>query len=454
MSADHKPVCVIGAGPGGLLAAVALKKRGIPFEVVDAGRQPGGIWDIDRDATPMYESAHFISSRQLSGFPGFPMPESYPDYPRHDRILEYIRSFAQHHDLGRHITFGVRVESATRPEGGGWRVTLSSGEERLCSALCVATGTTWHPRLPQIPGHFEGEAYHSFSYRSPREFEGKRVLIVGGGNSAADIACDAARSARRAFISLRRGYYFIPKFIFGQPADVFAHAGPRLPRWLEERVFGFLMNRILVGNLAQYGLQKPDHPILRSHPILNTQILHHLGHGDIEARKDIQALDGHTVRFVDGTSEEIDLIVWATGYDKRFPFLPDAELDRDPDRSRDRREDVLDLYLNVFHRRHSDLFFIGLFETDGAAYGLYAAQADLIAAYLDKSLPPPTRTLFDARRAGDRPDLRGGVQYVASPRHDYYVKGDVYDKVLRKEVRAFGKEPRPTLTIGPDLQVT
>jgi cation diffusion facilitator CzcD-associated flavoprotein CzcO len=114
MNPSTAPVCIIGAGPAGLLAGVALKARGIPFEILDAGRQPGGIWDIGRGDTPMYESAHFISSKTLSGFPGFPMPASYADYPRHDRIFEYIRAFAQHHDLERHITFGVRVQSAVR----------------------------------------------------------------------------------------------------------------------------------------------------------------------------------------------------------------------------------------------------------------------------------------------------------------------------------------------------
>jgi len=425
---------VIGAGPGGLLMAAALKARGIPFEIVDAGRQPGGIWDISRAQTPMYDSAHFISSRRLSGIPGFPMPDSYPDYPRHDLILDYLRAFARHHDLERHCTFGLRVESATRRDHGGWQMALSSGEQRQASALCVATGTTWYPRLPAVPGHFDGEAYHSFFYRSPREFEGKRVLIVGGGNSAADIACDAARHASGAFISLRRGYHFIPKFIFGQPADVFAHNGPSLPRWLEERVFGFLINRFLVGNLTRYGLPKPDHAILRSHPILNTQILHHLGHGDISVRKDVASLDGKTVCFVDGTSEEIDLIVWATGYDKPFPFLSDQDLDR--------VGDAVDLYLNVFHRRHADLFFIGVFETDGAAYSLDGAQAGLVAAYLDPRTPASMRDAFDGLRRTGRPDLRGGVKYVASARHDYYVKSDVYEKALRKAARVLEHAPR------------
>jgi len=430
MSAHSEPVCIVGAGPGGLLAAAALKKRGISFEIIDAGSQPGGIWDIDRPETPMYESAHFISSRTLSGLPGFPMPEEYADYPRHDRILAYIRSFAEHHDLVRHITLNRTVETATRRRDGGWRISLDSGEERTCSALCVAAGTTWHPHLPDLPGDFSGEAYHSFSYRSPREFEGKRVLIVGGGNSATDIACDAARSADHAFISLRRGYHFIPKYIFGQPADVFAHAGPQLPRWLEERLFGFLMNRILVGDLTQYGLPKPDHPILRSHPILNTQILHHLGHGDLEARPDISAIDEGSITFVDGTTEEIDLVIWATGYEKRFPFLSDEDLDREGE--------VIDLYLNVFHRRHPDLFFVGVFETDGAAYGLYGEQVELIASYLDTTLSAGAREVFDRSRTSDRTSLRGGVNYLATSRHDYYVKADAYHKALRKAARALG----------------
>lgn len=417
-------VCVIGAGPAGLLMGAALQSRKIPFEIVDAGPRPGGIWDISRDDTPMYESAHFISSKQLSGFPGFPMPASYPDYPRHDRIFEYIRAFAQHHDLERHITVGARVTSAVRAEGGGWAVTRDAGDVRQYTSVCVATGTTWFPRVPQVPGHFDGEVRHASTYRSPREFEGKRVLIVGGGNSAADIACDAARSAARAFISVRRGYHFIPKFIFGQPADVFAHAGPHLPRWLEERVFGFLINRVLVGDLTKLGLPKPDHPILRSHPILNTQILHHLGHGDIQACADVRELSGRIVHFVDDATEEIDLILWATGYDKRFPFLQEADLDRNGD--------ALDLYLNVFHRRYADLCFVGLFETDGAAYGLFGQQADLIATYLDPATPASTRASFDRLRATDRPDLRGGVRYIASPRHDYYVKGDVYAKTLTR----------------------
>jgi cation diffusion facilitator CzcD-associated flavoprotein CzcO len=422
-------VLVIGAGPAGLAAGAALQRRGVPFEIVDAGRAPGGIWDIARADSPMYESAHFISSKTLSGFPDFPMPAEYPDYPRHEQILSYIRAYARHHDLERHAAFGVRVTRG-RPTAQGWSVELDPGERRDYRDVCVATGANWHPRLPGYPGTFAGEAYHSVRYRSAEVFRGKRVLIVGGGNSGCDIACDAARTAERAFLSLRRGYWFIPKYVFGMPSDAFSHNGPQLPRRLEELFFGFLLRRVLVGDLARYGLQRPDHPVLASHPILNTQVLHHLGHGDLTAVADVKELRPRSVVFADGREEEVDLIVWATGYERTFPFLDESGVDA--------REGKLDAYLNVFHRDHPGLSFLGLFETDGAAYPLIAKQAALVAGYAEARRSRKDTSAFDALRRSARPDLRGGRRYVASERHSYYVRGVVYERELDRVGERFG----------------
>ena len=422
-------VGIVGAGPAGLSAAVALKAQGIPFEIVDAGDGVGGIWDIHRAETPMYHAAHFISSRTQSGFRDFPMPADYPDYPRHDQILRYVRAYADHHDLTRHVRLGTRVERASPlADGGAWEVECDTGERRRWDALVVASGTTWEPNLPQVPGAFDGEQMHSFAFRSGDVFQGKRVLVVGGGNSGADIACEAARRSERAFISLRRGYHFVPKYFFGKPADVFAHEGPRLPWRLEEIVFGFLVNKIMVGDLANYGLPRPDHPILRTHPIMNTQILHHLGHGDLEYRPDVKELRGRSVLFVDGRQEEVDLIVWATGYQRRFPFLDE--------RVGQGGEKKLDLYLELFHRTHPGLFFMGIFETDGAAYELFGLQAEAVARYLAaRRNAPEVVSRFDRARATARPDLHGGRPYLESLRHAYYVRGDVYTRALKDACR-------------------
>lgn len=430
MSDRNDRVCVVGGGPGGLCVAAALEGRGIPFDIVDAGSAPGGIWDIAREDSPMYESAHFISSRTLSALPDHPMPEDYPDYPRHDQVLAYVRSFARTHGLERHATFGTQVVRAGPGGDGTWLVERDDGDVARYGALVVAAGANWHPRLPDFPGRFGGESYHSVRYRSPEEFRGKRVVIVGAGNSGCDIACDAAQVAERAVLSLRRGYHFVPKYVFGMPADVFAHQGPTLPGWLEQRVFGVVL-RLLVGDLRRYGLPKPDHRVLESHPIMNTQVLHHLGHGDLVARPDVQELRSRSVVFADGSEELADLVLFATGYERRYPFLDDDVLGAVDGR--------LDLYLNVFHRMYSTLAFMGVFETDGAAYSLMGLQADLIAGYLsDRREGRAGAHRFDALRSGDRPDLRGGRRYTRSPRHAYYVKSDAYERALRRTRKRMG----------------
>ena len=144
-------------------------------------------------------------------------------------------------------------------------------------------------------------------------------MVVGAGNSGCDIACDAGRNADAAYISVRRGYWFIPKHVFGKPADVFAEEGPTLPMWLEQFAFGKML-RLLNGDMTRLGLPKPDHKLFETHPILNTQLLHYLQHGDVIAKPGIETTEGNTVTFTDGTTVDVDLIMLATGYVHKVPF--------------------------------------------------------------------------------------------------------------------------------------
>src|SRR5688572_14537266 len=235
--------CIVGAGPAGLSMAAAFRNVGVPYDHFERHTALGGLWDIDHPGSAMYESAHLISSRDMSAFAGFPMPREYPDYPRHDRVLAYLQSFARKHDLERSITFGCGVDSV---EPGVSSATVVVGaERRTYRGVVCATGTNWEPIVPAWPGVASLEVRHVQTYRSPDELRGKRVLIVGLGNSGADIACDAARVAGAAYVSVRRGYHFVPKHIFGMPADVFAHQGPRLPRWLETPIFSFILRFLI-----------------------------------------------------------------------------------------------------------------------------------------------------------------------------------------------------------------
>ncbi len=417
---DRRPYCVVGAGPAGLAAARWLKALDAPFEGFERNAEVGGIWNIAFSGSPMYESAHFISSKTLSAFRDFPMPDTYPDYPSHRQVLRYIESYADRFDLRRHFKFGISIEAARPDESGGWVVRFTGGEERRFAGLITAVGCEWRPHLPAIPGAFEGEVLHSRDYKHPRQFEGRRVLIVGGGNSGCDIACDASRAAAKALISLRRGYYFVPKHIFGRPADMFAESGPHLPYAIERPMLQGLL-RLLNGDTTRYGLPRPDHSILESHPVMNTQILHALGHGDLEVRPDVREFCGRDVVFVDGRSDAIDLVVLATGYLRGVPFLAPGVLADD---------DVSELFLNVFHRRHRGLFVLGHFIADGGAYPLVDRQAEIVARVIDARRRGAGTPRFEAAMNGKAPSFAGGVRYQNVRRMSNYLKSRPYRAYL------------------------
>lgn len=410
---------VIGAGPAGLATAQAFAAAGQPFEIVERHTDVGGIWDLENPGTPMYESAHFISSKTRSGFIDFPMPDHYPDYPGRAQILDYIRAYADHTKLRGAVRFGTEVVAAI-PAGDGWTVTASDGTTGRYRSIVVANGHQWIPNRPEIPGSFTGHVVHSQEYSSIDELRGRRVLVVGGGNSGVDIACDAAVSATTAAISLRRGYWFIPKHIFGMPSDVFAHEGPHLPVGVQQWAFARMLN-LLVGKPEKFGLPRPDHKLFETHPILNDQIFHHLSHGDLTVRPDVARFDGPDVVFVDGTREEFDLVVLATGYRVGAPFLDRAILAEPPD-----------LFLNIAHRTQDGLYFVGIFEVAGAAYELMGHQASLVAA-MERRRAAGTRGADRVRAVRcERPDIVGPVHYVNSTRHDIYVDADEYPKVLAR----------------------
>ncbi|MEL6192356.1 MAG: NAD(P)-binding domain-containing protein [Bacteroidota bacterium] len=424
---------IIGAGPAGLAAAVALKKAHIPFEMVDAGDKVGGIWDIERKETPMYKSAHFISSKTLSGFQDYPMPEEYPDYPSHSLVQSYIEKFSDHHRLEPFARFKTRVKEM-KPVEDKWEVRFEDGSQKTYQGVICATGITWHLNHPQIEGEFEGEYIHSFAYKDSSVFKGKRVLIIGAGNSGCDIACDAAKEADKAFISLRRGYYFLPKYTLGMPSDLFKEKFSIPFKALDTRISEFLLNKVFVGKLSHFGLPEPDHRLMESHPIMNNRLLHYLGHGDIIARKNVSSFEGKEVIFEDGSREEIDLIIAATGYKRIFPFLSENHVDYQPD------DKEVDLYLEIFSKKYDNLFFIGGIEVASAVFGLFSLQGQAIASYLNaQEQDSAPYQKFLKERNQKTVNLKGKSKYVDSMRHKRYVDKERYKSILTNQINAFAQ---------------
>lgn len=414
---------IIGAGPSGLAAGRALKDAAIPFEIVERHWEVGGVWSIDNPDSPMYESAHYISSKSCSAFADCPFPDDYPDYPTRKQVLDYTRTFADYFGLHERIRFKTSVERV-RPADGKWEVDFQEGPSARYRGIIAGVGHTWIPNPASYPGEFTGEVIHSSRYKSAAQFEGKRVLVVGGGNSGCDIACDAAIRASRAILSLRRGYHFLPKQLFGKPTDAFFRSGPELPLWLARPLLAVLL-RLYLGDLTRLGLPKPDHKVLASHPIVNSQILHHLSHGNLTVKPDVAALEGGRVRFVDGTDEPVDLVVYATGYKPLVPCLSEvlpSHADGTPN-----------LFAQMFVPEHRKLFVLGHFESDGAHNPLVSLQAQLVAAVIRARRDNrPAYLQFKDELAGPPPDLSGGLRRLDTPRHHYYAQLEAYAKYLRK----------------------
>ncbi len=286
-------------------------------------------------------------------------------------MLAYLEDYARHYDLEGRIAFGTTVASAVPVVSDGverWELTFGDGTRGIYKGVIACVGHHWDRRWPSYPGAFTGEMLHSKDYKSPEQLRGKRVLTIGGGNSACDIASEAARVATSSHISFRRGYWFLPKTMLGVPLVELIL--PWMPLWLQ-RMFLRAMLAVSVGDYQRYGLQKPDHAIFEHHPTLNSELPHYIKHGRVTPHRDIACYDGEFVEFVDGSREHFDLVIAATGFHQTIPFLsPELVPIEGP---------IVKLYGSMMSERFRNLYVFGWAQ---ARYGfgpIVSPGADLLA---------------------------------------------------------------------------
>jgi hypothetical protein len=375
----RRRVAVVGAGPCGIAALKALLAEGHEAVAFEQTGRIGGNWVFrpEPSHSSVCETTHIISSRRWSSYEDFPMPAHYPDYPSHAQVLAYFEAYAQHFGLAPHIRLRVRVERAERDAGGGWTLHLGgesgAGSERF-DALLVANGHHWDPFIPEVAGRFDGEVMHSHSFKRAEPFRGLRVLVVGAGNSACDVAVESCRVAGFVGLSVRRGQHIVPKFLRGRPADD-NHAGLRwIPGVLRQRLLAAGL-RLVQGSYADYGLPEPDVGLLEMHPTVNSELLYFIRHGRIHPRPAVACFDGADVVFTDGRREPYDRVLFATGYNIRFPFL-------DPSLVPWVDADTIPLYRKMIPDGVEDLYFIGLFQPLGCIWPLADLQARIAARAL------------------------------------------------------------------------
>ncbi len=432
-------VCVIGAGSSGIAACQVLHARGIPFDCFEKGSQIGGNWRYrnDNGASAAYRSLHINTSRGLMAYRTFPMPSDLPPYPSHFQIADYFDAYVDHFGFRTQIALRTEVTHVEPAADGEWMVQIRPvGDEqpdsRRYGAVLVANGHHWDPRWPEPPypgsDTFSGEQIHAHGYDTPDVFAGQRVLVLGIGNSACDIAVEASRVAAQTFLAMRRGAYVIPKFIGGKPTDETSGAWfARLPLSVQ-RMFFATMLKTSQGRMTDYGLPKPDHQLLEAHPTVSSDLLPRIGHGDITVKPNLDRLDGGEVVFTDGSREAIDLVVYCTGYKISFPFFA-PDLISAPDNH-------IPLYRRVVDPEHPGLYFIGLLQPLGAVMPLAEAQAEWVADVLQgrSELPSPDRM----RETIAREEARMRERYVASKRHTIQVDFHPYLRTIERERRRRG----------------
>ncbi|MGH3341890.1 MAG: flavin-containing monooxygenase [Carbonactinosporaceae bacterium] len=419
--------CVIGAGSSGLAAVKNLREYGFDVECFEREADVGGNWNARAGHSRVYASTHTISSKPFTQYPDFPMPDQWPDYPHHSHLLEYLRSYCRHFGLARHIRFSTQVERVEPFEGGkAWDVTVrrSGGEPETgrYAGVVIANGHNWHPKWPDYPNGFAGTMLHSADYKDPEVLRGRRVLVVGAGNTGCDIAVEAAQNAATTFHSTRRGYWYAPKYVYGRPADQVADVllGLRAPLWLRRLVFKVTL-RATVGDLTRHGLPTPDHEPFETHPIVNSQLIYYVGHGAIRPKPDVTRLEGGEAVFADGTRERVDVVLFATGYLARFDFLADlTALNWSGDHPR--------LYQNVFTPRHDNLFVAGLIQPDSGQFTLVHWQTVAVAEFLTARRDRAgVAERFRTNAAADIDhQYSAGTRYQASTRHYYEVAHQDY----------------------------
>ncbi|MCP5242676.1 MAG: NAD(P)-binding domain-containing protein [Burkholderiales bacterium] len=428
-------VAVIGAGSSGLAAARHFVAQGFEVHVFEREDDLGGNWNYGKPCARIYRSTHTISSKPGTEFPDFPMPQEYPDYPHHTQILAYLRAYAEAFHLIEHIHFSSSVRQVEPVDEKNartrWHVTFEHGYSKSFDFVVIANGHNWFPKWPEYPGVFSGRMLHSAEYRTPDIFSGQRVLVVGGGNSGCDIAVEAAMVADRVWHSTRRGYWYMPKYLLGRPADQVGDLMLilKLPLWVR-RLAASVMYRLLVGSPEKTGLPRPDHRFFETHPVINTLLPYYIAQGDITPMPDIERYDGNTVYFSGASAVEIDKIVFATGYRIHFPFIDERHLNWQSGRPR--------LFLNMFHPDYDSLFVSGLIQPDSGQFGLVHWQmclaSQFAAAVRDGQ---PAAELLRRHKARPNLDLGGGIRYKNTSRHYLEVEHWHYRRLLQKWIKRF-----------------
>jgi hypothetical protein len=431
-------IALIGVGPSGITALKNLVDQGLDVRAFDRNDEVGGNWIYSENEShsSVFETTHIISSKTLSQYEDFTFEDFDPavsDYPSHDELRRYFQAYAKHFNLYPYIQFGTMVIHCEQIDSSNWEITTEKDgvrEVEQFTHLVVCNGHHWKPRFPEYPGEFTGEFIHSHNFKKAAPFTGKRVLVIGGGNSACDVAVETSRVSQKTAISWRRGYRIVPKFFFGKPSDVVAEQTKWMPIKLRT-FFNQILLKIMLGKNELYGLRPITEPFGSSHPTINDELLHKIRHGKVLPRMDIKRFEGEKVIFEDGREEVFDSIVACTGYWLSHPFF-DKELIN-------YSEGPVPLWLKMFHPTISNLYFIGMFQPLGCIWPGAELQSKIMALELAGKWQRPS----NIKELSEKEVTHPHYKQINTPRHTITVDFHLFVKELKKQLPRVYQSKKP-----------
>jgi indole-3-pyruvate monooxygenase len=357
-------VIIVGAGAAGLATGACLRQRGIRATIFEAGDAPGMTW------RRLYDRLHLHTVKGLSGLPGLPMPRSYPRYPSRQQVIDYLTAYAKHFALD--IRYKSPVTRAV-PHGTGWEVTTPDGTH-AADVLVVASGIFSQPTIARYPGmaDFGGRIVAAADYQTPDPFKGQRVLVIGAGNTGAEISVDLAEHGAQPTIAIRAGAHVVPRELLGMPIQRLAHLMVALPPGITRRMTPILMRRS-AQRQARAGVPKPPGTLLDKPgvPIIGLELLHLAQTGKVAVAGAIERFTATGVQFADGKEVPFDAIIVATGYRPALDYLGDA-ITRD-DKGRPATDGVRAVGA-------TNLYFVGMhYDIRGTLFNI-AQEAPIAAA--------------------------------------------------------------------------
>lgn len=419
------PVLVVGAGPAGLAAMAALRDAGVAFQGIEGHSRVGGIWDQTNPISSVYDGMKSNTSRQTTHL-GMPMSGGWPDYPSAEQARGYLADFCRQRQLDSHIRCATRFECARKSTRGTWIVTLRQASdehstEMECRAVIFATGVH-HQERRVVPQQLWNEAtaaglttIHSSQYRSAAEFAGRRVLIVGVGNSGTDIADMISRTAQRTLLAVRSTPWIVPSYVFGRPSDQLADDTTNwLPYWVQLASFQFIQ-WILVGHPRKLGLDSPQYQLLEKFAITDRGFVRAVREGRITLRSNVSSLRNGVATFdrPDHAAEAVDAVIFATGYDRRYPLLESPADNAGLSEA---------LSFLIFHRTEPGLAYMAETIATRGCWPIFVEQGQAIAQYFAAEQKGGANVAaFNARRSLPSPDFKGKVFSKADGFHvDYH----------------------------------